>query len=511
MSCWPSRSFSHYPNGIASGQGEVDADMKAQPSLKKGFLFNALITSQNFIFPIVSFAYLSRILGPEYLGKINFVSSLTTFFAFMAALALPLYGTRAIAKARTDGPTLNRTYSELFLLQAGATLLACLLFGSLFFLIPRLREEPVLFILAGGMLLCTLLSVDWLFSGLEKYGLLFYRDMTLKSASLILLLLFISKVEHYERFLAIGLIIAASSGIWGLIQARTFVHQQWSGLTPKLHLSSLSVMLACNLTSGIYAYLDNVIVGLLTDDHSVGLYSTAIRANRMVVIFLTSLGISIIPRLAYYSQHNMREESHQVATKTVRFMFLIVWPVSALFLAFAPQILTMLSGPEFLPAASVMRLSVPVIAASVFTNYLAFHVLFPIGGEKTVLIATSIAAAISLSLNFLLVPFWGIEGAAITAVLGQLACSVVLFVGAQRRGLLLRPWEGSPLYLGSGAALGICAWIWATYSTPGPKDVLFFLAASVCAYFGFLYLIRDSLAVQIMETAAGKLRKKPKV
>src|SRR4051812_18289496 len=114
--------------------------MNRRPSLRNQFLFTALFTAQNFIMPVLSFASFPRVLGPVYLGKINFVSSLAVYFAFMASLALPLYGTRAVAKARSDGAALNRVFSELFLLQAGATLCACALYGSLYFLLPRLRE-----------------------------------------------------------------------------------------------------------------------------------------------------------------------------------------------------------------------------------------------------------------------------------------------------------------------------------------------------------------------------------
>jgi O-antigen/teichoic acid export membrane protein len=356
-----------------------------------------------------------------------------------------------------------------------------------------------------------MLSADWLLTGLERYGILFSRDALLKSASLVLLFLLVGGPGDYTRFMAIGLGIAAASGAWGLIQARAFVRPEWRGLAPAAHLPSLSVMLACSLTSGVYAYLDNVVVGFLTDDHSVGLYAAATRTNRMVVIFLTSLGTAIIPRLSYYSQQNMAEESRKVAAKTIRFMFLIAWPVSSLFLALAPQILELISGRDFLPAAGAMRISVPVIAASVFTNYLAFHVLFPIGGEKSVLLGTSLAAAINLLANLLLIPAWGIEGAALASVLGQLACGAVLWAGVRRRGLLPNPWEGSANYLAAAAVLALAAWLWVGFAAPRPKEILLFFAGSACAYCGFLYLIRDSLAVQILESAMGRFLKRPDV
>ena len=50
--------------------------MKKQKSLKLNFIMNALLTMSSFIFPLITFPYVSRVLGPTGTGQVNFATSL---------------------------------------------------------------------------------------------------------------------------------------------------------------------------------------------------------------------------------------------------------------------------------------------------------------------------------------------------------------------------------------------------------------------------------------------------
>jgi O-antigen/teichoic acid export membrane protein len=82
-------------------------------STKKNYVFNLLLTIVNLIFPVISFPYAARILGPIGIGKIQFVTSFAQYFALVAALGIPIYGIREIAKVQKNRLLLNRTFSEL--------------------------------------------------------------------------------------------------------------------------------------------------------------------------------------------------------------------------------------------------------------------------------------------------------------------------------------------------------------------------------------------------------------
>ena len=56
-----------------------------QKSLKLNFIMNALLTMSSFIFPLITFPYVSRVLGPTGTGRVNFATSLITYFSMFAS------------------------------------------------------------------------------------------------------------------------------------------------------------------------------------------------------------------------------------------------------------------------------------------------------------------------------------------------------------------------------------------------------------------------------------------
>ena len=78
---------------------------------------NALLTVSSFIFPVITFPYVSRVLGPEGYGRVGFATSLITYFSMFAKLGIPTYGIRACAQVRDDREKLSRTVQELLVIN----------------------------------------------------------------------------------------------------------------------------------------------------------------------------------------------------------------------------------------------------------------------------------------------------------------------------------------------------------------------------------------------------------
>ena len=75
---------------------------KRNSSLKLNFVMNALLTMTSFIFPLITFPYVSRILLPTGTGKVSFATSVVSYFALFAQMGIPYYGIRVCAKVRDD-------------------------------------------------------------------------------------------------------------------------------------------------------------------------------------------------------------------------------------------------------------------------------------------------------------------------------------------------------------------------------------------------------------------------
>ena len=66
-------------------------------SIKKNAFYSFLKSFMTLFFPLITFPYASRILGPEGIGKINFAGNVISYFAMIAALGIGSYATRQAA------------------------------------------------------------------------------------------------------------------------------------------------------------------------------------------------------------------------------------------------------------------------------------------------------------------------------------------------------------------------------------------------------------------------------
>ena len=128
-------------------------DRKKQPSDEKkasltlNFVMNATLTMSQFLFPLITFPYISRILLPTGTGKVSFATSVVSYFALFAQLGIPTYGIRACAKVRDDRKALERTVQELFLINLIMSILAYIVLFLAIAFVPRMRQEKALFLI----------------------------------------------------------------------------------------------------------------------------------------------------------------------------------------------------------------------------------------------------------------------------------------------------------------------------------------------------------------------------
>ena len=58
-------------------------------SIRYNFLMNFILTAAQFVFPLISFPYVSRVLLSEGTGRVAFVSAVANYFLMIASLGIP--------------------------------------------------------------------------------------------------------------------------------------------------------------------------------------------------------------------------------------------------------------------------------------------------------------------------------------------------------------------------------------------------------------------------------------
>lgn len=103
--------------------------MNNNQSIKKNMFMNILLTSSNFIFPLITYSYVARILLPEGTGKVAFVQSVLAYFSYIATLGISGYGVRECARIRNDKQELSKLVHELLIINLLSTIVAYIALG----------------------------------------------------------------------------------------------------------------------------------------------------------------------------------------------------------------------------------------------------------------------------------------------------------------------------------------------------------------------------------------------
>lgn len=120
--------------------------MKRQTSLTTNFIMNTFLTISSFIFPLITFPYVSRILLPVGIGKISFATSIVTYFSMLAQLGIPTYGIRACARVRDNSEELTSTVHELFVINLIMSLFSYIIFFLLYVWRPNCGRRGFYFL-----------------------------------------------------------------------------------------------------------------------------------------------------------------------------------------------------------------------------------------------------------------------------------------------------------------------------------------------------------------------------
>lgn len=215
-----------------------------QKSLKINFIMNAVLTISAFIFPLISFPYVSRILGPSGTGNVSFATSIVAYFALFAQLGIPTYGIRATARVRDDKELLSRTVQEIFIINILMSILTYIVFFVVLNIVPQMSDDKLLFMIVSSTIFFNAIGMDWLYKGLEKYTYITTVSILFKFIALILMFILIHQKRDYVIYGAISIFAASASNICNLLNVHKYIYLKPIGNYDfKVHLRPICIFL----------------------------------------------------------------------------------------------------------------------------------------------------------------------------------------------------------------------------------------------------------------------------
>ncbi|HII0648062.1 TPA: flippase [Salmonella enterica subsp. enterica serovar Yopougon] len=367
--------------------------------------------------------WVARHLGPKTYGELAYVVTLVSFFQVIALLGMDSILVRDISNNKKEANEVLG--SALFLRLLSGVL--CLFLVVLFTYFFNGYNTAVLVLLAGGSLLFQCVdTIDiWFQSQSQSKRTVIAKlsSYTITNILRVFCILTNFPLWTFALLLSVDAMLASialfyayrtykTTEKWrpGLKKCKEILSESWPFM-----ISGISIIL--------YMRVDQVMIKNMLGEASLGVYAASLQFSTLWNFVPLTLSISIAPYIARKKKDGV--EIYKKALKNTFLLFSVLgWMITLFVAALSPFIINIMLGAKYSSGT-------PVLAVHVITNlFICLGVaqsLWIVNERKgsLVLYKSLTGLIVCFISNFILIPIYGIEGAAISAVISQLSACIL--------------------------------------------------------------------------------------
>jgi PST family polysaccharide transporter len=359
----------------------------------------------------------ARYLGPEFFGKWNYVIALIALMSALSTLGLDqILVKHLLEKTENEDVILGTAF---WLRLTGS--FACTLIGCLYLYVFKSDKE---LILLGLLTSANLWFQSFDVIDLKNQSLLLSKKTVLIKNSAFLLIAIVKLIIIYRglslMFLVLATLIEFFLGALGLVFNYGFekvIKWKFNIKYCQLLFRQCWPLILSGVIIMLYMRLDQVMIGEILGDKFVGYYSISTRFTELWYFIPSIFVTSTFPSLI----NKNNEEGlvyKQACLKLLKILFLLSFSISIFFMFFSEPIIFHLYGDEYMSAVFTLKVSiwtgVFVFWGMAAGNFLVIENLSRHNFTKSIQ-----GLVINIILNVILIPKYGINGAAIATLISQ--------------------------------------------------------------------------------------------
>lgn len=396
----------------------------SRPLLRYGGFVASLTTARvvGTILTAATFPFLVRRLGVDTYGLWSYVVAVCGFTGLVANPGLTTYAAQQVAARREAA---FETISDVLVLRVLAGAVAAVAVLVVASIETRKDVRFLLEFYGVASVLTTGLSLDYLLSSLELFHVQSFISITQQSLYAVGIF---TMIRSPKDVIWVPVSILISGFLTSLI-GWTFLWRagyrfkfsiaprRWALiLVPSLHYAGSSLM------SNLYHRSGHIAVRWYLGEHALGLYAAAARLADVLRNFLSVTQTVLMPRMA------LRANSAEGSSRLTRIAAsVLVWfgvPLAVGGIVTAPVVIPWLLGGQFQQAVHAFQWAALYVIAAPAATLFAGTILYAMGRYQAYFLSTLAGAVTAVVLNLILPPWFGIAGACVAFVLGELGVAL---------------------------------------------------------------------------------------
>ena len=206
---------------------------------------------------------------------------------------------------------------------------------------------------------------------------------------------------------------------------------QFSDTTRQLIRYSFPLLITATLLN-LMSWIDTIMLGYFKSAEVVGIYNAVYPLVGFLSLVIASMGYVYVPVTSRLWGQNNTAPLGSIYAVMTKWCFLLTFPLFALIFVYPEYFITKLYGAQYVSGATSLRiLALGFIANSYFGfNY---HTLLASGDSDFLMKCSVASAGINAVINFMLIPEYGMIGAAIGTAVSYASIEVSMTLRAWRK------------------------------------------------------------------------------
>ena len=372
--------------------------------LKKNIAYSSLLTVANYIFPFLTFPYVTRVLGVANFGMCNFYSSVVSYFILFSMMGMSTLAVREIAKCKGDKNELNKTYSSLLVINGITTVISIVILLLSLIFIGKFQEHPQFVIIGAIHVLSNYFLLEWLFRGLEDFKYITLRSIIIRVLYVFSVFIFVRQDNDFVLYFLLTSLMVTANAIINVVYSRKFVRFSLKNIEIKNYVKPYIIFGAYQLLTSMYTSFNVAYLGFSSGNIEVGYYSTSVKLFNIILSFYTAFTAVLLPRMSLMIERGEIDGFKNLLNRSLNLLFSISIPIILVVEFFSPEIIKVISGEGYEGSILPMKIVMPLVLIIGIEQVLVYQILMPLKKDKQVFINSCLGATVGVLLNILLVP-----------------------------------------------------------------------------------------------------------
>ena len=407
-------------------------------SIKKNFGYNLILTFCNYLFPIITFPYISRVLGVENIGICNYIDSIINYFAMFSIMGIGSLGVREIARCKDNLEERAKVFSNLLFINILLTFISIVfLCFCIFYVKQFFSYRDFLFVGIAKLVMMPFL-VEWFFQGMQEFKYITIRSVLIRFFYIVSLFVFVhSKEDVFVYYILLALQTIVNAAI-NLSYSKKFVSFKIKEFSPFLYFIPIFVFGYYRILTSLYTTFNVFFLGFTSGNMEVGYFSTATKLNSLILSVFTAFTTVMVPKVSEMLNEGKEYELRRIADKTFCILITVAFPVIIYCWFNAPMIIRIIAGDGYDGAIIPFRIIIFLILIIGIEQVVIQQFLMACRSNKSIAIVSTVGAFVGIFLNCILTPKYRSVGSAVSWGCSELSVMLVgLFLLRKYMGLMI--------------------------------------------------------------------------